>query len=121
MRRDQVLKYVKQKYGVEPDFPFPGDFESAVLRHKDTEKWFALLMYVSADKIGGETKERLSIMNVKAEPMLIDSLVDQSGFHRAYHMNKCQWITVELSNQVSEELTKSLIDMSYDMTGRRKK
>lgn len=120
MTRDEVLAYVKRKYKVEPDYPFKRDFDTAVLRHKDTGKWFALVMYIPADRLGYEESTRINIVTVKSEPMLIDSLVRQKGFHRAYHMNKTQWLTIELDGNITEQETVSLIDMSFGLTEKKK-
>lgn len=116
MSREEVLAYIKRKYKVEPDFPFARDSDTAVLRHKDTGKWFALVMYIPADRLGYEEKTPINIVTMKSEPMLIDSLVKQKGFHRAYHMNKTKWLTIELDGSVSRQQITSLIDMSFELT-----
>lgn len=121
MTREEVLTYVAEEYGTEPDFPWEKDFESAVLRHKGTRKWYGLVMYVGADKLGYPSEERLSILTLKADPMLIDTLVEQDGFHRAYHMNKTQWLTIELGDKVTAEQITSLIDMSFELTDAKTK
>lgn len=120
MTRKELFTYAKRVYHVEPDYPFHEDFDSAVLRHQDTGKWFALIMQVKADKLGYESGEPIDILTMKSEPMLIDSLVLKPGFHRAYHMNKAQWISVELKDTVSEKEIKSLIDLSYELTDKKK-
>lgn len=52
-------------------------------------------------------------INVKADTMLIDSLVNEPGFYRAYHMNKRYWISILLDGSVSDETIKGLIEESY--------
>ncbi len=52
--------------------------------------------------------------------MLIDGLVWNEGFHRAYHMNKTQWITVELNDKVSAEEVQNLLDLSHSLTEKKK-
>ena len=44
--RDQVTKYISGQYGVDPEFPWDGDDTSAVFRHRENKKWFALIMEV---------------------------------------------------------------------------
>lgn len=121
MTREALFSYVKKAYGVEPDFPFDRDFESAVLRHKDTRKWFALAMYVRADRLGQDDEKFIGVVTMKCEPMLIDTLIKQDGYHRAYHMNKTQWLTIELAGGVPDEEIKDLIDLSYHLTDKSKK
>lgn len=120
MTRKDVFSYAKKTYRAEPDYPFHEDFDSAVLRHRDTGKWFALIMHVKANKLGYENEELLDILTMKSEPMLIDSLVLKPGFHRAYHMNKTQWISIELKDTIPAGEVKSLIDLSYELTGHKK-
>lgn len=121
MTRKEVFAYAKRGYGAEPDYPFHEDFDSAVLRHHDTGKWFALVMHVKADKLGYEEDGLLDILTMKSDPVLIDSLVQRPGFHRAYHMNKTQWLSVELKDTVPDKEIKSLIDLSYELTDQKKK
>ncbi len=121
MTRETLFSYAKKEYNVVPDFPFDGDFESAVLRHRDTRKWFALAMYVRADRLGYLCEEHVSVVTVKCDPMLIDTLIQRSGYHRAYHMNKTQWLTIELESGVPDEEIRSLIDLSYRLTDKSKK
>jgi predicted DNA-binding protein (MmcQ/YjbR family) len=121
--REDIFSYVKKEYKVEPDYPFDKNCETAVLRHENTRKWFALVMYVKADKLGYDSEELLDVVTMKSEPMLIDALVTQEGFHRAYHMNKTQWLTIELGRNVTDDEIKNLIDMSFELTekqGRKK-
>lgn len=121
MTREQLFEYVKNEYGTDPDYPWDKDFESAVLRHRNTKKWYALVMYVRADKLGYDSLDFLSVITLKAEMLLIDTLVLREGFHRAYHMNKTQWMTIELESGVSEENIKDLLDKSYELTEKKSK
>ena len=121
MTRDDIFAYVMRKYGVSPDYPFDKDFKSAVMRHSGNGKWFALIMPVRADRLGHESSGYVDVVTVKSEPMLIDSFIAHEGFHRAYHMNKTMWLTIELIDAVTDEKIKDLIGMSYDMTDVKKK
>jgi predicted DNA-binding protein (MmcQ/YjbR family) len=121
MTRDDIFAYVMRKYGVSPDYPFDKDFKSAVMRHSGNGKWFALIMPVRADRLGHESSGYVDVVTVKSEPMLIDSFIAHEGFHRAYHMNKTMWLTIELIDAVPDEKIKDLIGMSYDMTDVKKK
>ncbi len=120
MTRGDVFKYVKKEYGISPDYPFDKDFESAVLRHADSGKWFAIIMSVKADRLGYRSNEQIDVITLKSEPMLIDSLAAHNGFHRAYHMNKTMWLTIELTDTAADGQVKELIDMSYGMTEKHK-
>ena len=80
MDRPQLFEYVKKTYGVEPDYPWH-DW-NAVLRHKDNQKWFGVVMEVERRKLGLKGDTLVDIINVKAEPMLIASLINRAGFIR---------------------------------------
>lgn len=43
--KDALFSFVNEHYGIEPDYPFSDD-ASAVLRHPENRKWFALVMRV---------------------------------------------------------------------------
>ena len=59
--RNSVFEYIKKKYSVSPEYPWKRDNTSAVFRHSDNNKWFALVMEVGKDKLGSaDTGERSS-------------------------------------------------------------
>lgn len=122
MDRKTVEKYISEQYGVEPDFPWEGDTVSAVFRHIDNGKWFALIMHISKAKLGMETDEPADVMNLKIDdPMLHDMLVHEKGIFPSYHMNKQHWITVLLDGTVEMDQISALIDMSYQATASKRR
>ena len=52
MDRQTVFDYIKKKYKVLPEYPWRKYGGSAVFRHSDNSKWFALVMDVQGDKVG---------------------------------------------------------------------
>lgn len=114
--RQSVLDYVFGKYMVESDYPWQNDDKSAVLRHRDNKKWFALIMRLSPGRLGLECEGWIDVINLKSDPILIGDLRQRQGFLPAYHMNKDSWITVALDGSVGEEEIFSLIDLSYKLT-----
>ena len=50
MIRQAFLKHCSDIYAVTPDFPFNDDFETAVFRHFENNKWFAVAMKVARYK-----------------------------------------------------------------------
>lgn len=111
----QCIAYIQTTFGVEPDCPFEGDFDSAVFRHRENRKWFALYMQVPGKRVGLPEVPMVDILNVKCEPLLCASLSRQPGFCPAYHMNKTHWLTIILS-QAPEKSIHALISMSFDLT-----
>lgn len=114
MTREEVVAYGCALAGVSADRPFKEDFESTVLRHGDTGKWFGLLMYVNGDKVGREGKQW--IVNLKVDPELSAFLRSTRGWILpAYHMHKRLWVSVVLSEAETQEVYR-LIDHSYERT-----
>ena len=44
MTKQSFLAYCLSTYGTVPDYPFDKDFETAVMRHVDNRKWYAIVM-----------------------------------------------------------------------------
>ncbi len=114
MTRQDIFAWAKRQYGTEPDYPW-GD-NSAVLRHKENNKWYGLIMEVGRDKLGLPGEGTVEALNVKCDPQMVGALRTREGFHPAYHMNKEKWITIRLDGSVPKEDIKNLVSISYQMT-----
>ena len=121
--RDRVFEYAAEKYGTKPEYLFEKSPDCAVLRHSDNRKWYAIIMNVKRSKFGGG-EGTVDVMNVKiGDPFIIESLIADRGFYRAYHMSKSEWISVFLDGTVGEDDVFALLDRSYFVTatGTRKR
>ena len=114
----RIFDYALDTYGVEPDCPFPND-DYPVLRHRDSKKWFAIIMNVDRSVLHIEGEGRVDIMNVKCDPILGGSLRLNDGYLPAYHMNHEQWLTILLDGTVPFEDITPLLDMSFELTMRK--
>ena len=120
--KDKVFSYIKKKYKVTPEYPWRKYDDNAVFRHADNRKWFALVMDVSGEKLGLETKEPVPVINLKIDDLMFrDMLVQQKGILPAWHMNKQHWITVLLDGTVPEDQVFDLIDASFMATASAKR
>ena len=120
--RQTVFEYIKKKYKVSPEFPWKKDDTSAVFRHSDNRKWFALCMTVGGDKLGIGSTEEIDVLNLKMEDMLLrDILIREGGVYPAYHMSKMHWVTVILDGTVPKNTVFDLIDSSFLSTASSKK
>ena len=122
--RGKINEYIKNQYGVGPEYPWQKYDDNAVYRHKDNKKWFALMMNVGRDKLGLSGSGSVSVINLKIDDIIMrDAIIKEEGIMPAYHMNKLHWITVLLDGSVPEDYVKSLLDISYNATAtkRRKK
>ncbi len=97
----EIFRYVKEQYGIEPDYPFPSDPSIPVLRHPDNRKWFAIFLEVAGNRLGPDLDGQVEVINLKiGDPLLVDLLIRQPGFYRAYHMNHEKWISIVLNGTV---------------------
>lgn len=114
--RERLIDYVRLKYGDELEYLWAKTPSSAIVRHKENNKWYAAIIEVAADVIGVGGKEFIDILDVKLQAEHINFLLDCEGFFPGYHMNKLRWITVLLDGTVDLENLKKLIDISYEIT-----
>ena len=115
MTKQEFLEYCLHTYGTSPDYPFDEDFETAVLRHADNRKWYALVMKVSRRKFGFESDEVIDVVNLKIPTEMFGSFGAADGVYPAYHMNKLHWISVLLSD-ASDDMVQFLVNMSFEAT-----
>ena len=121
MNAEQLRQYVFEEYGISPEYPWAKYPGYMVFRHGNNQKWFALVMNISKDKLGLPEQAPIDVVNVKCEPLMIGSLRSEDGIYPAYHMSKTSWITVALDGSVSEEKIKFLLDMSFHLTEKKHK
>lgn len=111
----QVIEYVKEKYDNEPEFLWEKFAGNAVFRHKENNKWYAVLLTISKRKLGIDSDEIVDVIDLKALPEDIEKIVDNNRYFLGYHMNKKHWFTIILDGSVSIENIFDFIDMSYKM------
>lgn len=121
MNIKQLQQFISETYGIPPEYPWMKYPNYIVFRHSNNQKWFALIIDISKEKLGLPEKESINILNVKCEPLMIGPLQSETGIYPAYHMNKSNWITIALDGSVSDEKIKSLLDMSYTLTAKKVK
>lgn len=115
--RDDIIKYVKKKYKSRPEQLWARFPEYTVFRHADNQKWFGIIMDVTADKLGLPGTERTDILNVKlGDPLLADILTSQEGYFRGYHSGKGNWVSILLDGTVPFDEICLQIDVSYIAT-----
>ena len=115
MTQQQFLEYCLNTYGTSPDYPFDEDFETAVLRHADNRKWYAIVMRVSRHKLGFESDEVIDVVNLKLPTEMFSSFGASDGVYPAYHMNKLHWISVLLPD-APNDVVHFLANVSFEAT-----
>ena len=120
MTKQSFLEYCLRKYGTAPDYPFDDWMESAVLRHDDSRKWYAILMNVSRRKFGFDSDEVVTVVNLKLPTEMFGSFGIADGVHPAYHMNKLHWISVLLPD-APDDVVEFLLSASFESTKNKKR
>ena len=120
MTKNQFLEYCFNTYGTSPDYPFEDLFETAVLRHGDTRKWYAIVMRVPRCKFGQGSDEVIDVVNLKLPTEMFGSFGAAEGVFPAYHMNKLHWISVLLPD-APDDVVQFLVNASFEITRTKKK
>ena len=120
MTKQCFLEYCLDVYGTSPDYPFDEDFETAVLRHVDNRKWYAIVMRVSRHKFGFDSDEVIDVVNLKLPTEMFGSFGAADGVYPAYHMNKLHWISVLLPD-APDDIVQFLVNVSFEATKTPKK
>lgn len=119
MKREELFQWVLEQYGTVPEYLWADSPDAAIIRNREG-KWYGLVMTIPRRKLGLERDDVVDVLNVKADPELIDMMVDNIGFFRAYHMSKTKWMSILLDGTVPAETIRSLIADSYNLTHRKK-
>ncbi len=119
MTKQDFLAYCLDTYGTVPDYPFDEDSLTAVLRHADNKKWYALVMRVSRRKFGFESDERIDVVNLKLPTEMFGAFGAADGVYPAYHMNKLHWISVLLPD-APDDVVEFLVKVSFEATKDKK-
>ena len=120
MTRQELFDICKGVYYSAPDYPFDDWMESAVFRHGDSRKWFALALRVSRRRFGFDSDEIVDVVNLKFPTEMFGSFGREDGVYPAYHMNKLHWISVILSD-APDDVVKFLLNASFEATKSKKK
>ncbi|MBR4578602.1 MAG: MmcQ/YjbR family DNA-binding protein [Oscillospiraceae bacterium] len=117
MTRDDLIQYGAYRYSVGAEYPW--NDENFIFRHANNRKWFAVAMRVAYRKLGIDRDGLVDIVDVKCGPLLMGAYRGQSGILPGYHMNKEHWLTILLDGTAGDDLIKELLEISFDLTGRK--
>ena len=120
MTKQELFDLCLNLYATSPDYPFDEDFETAVLRHGDTRKWYAIVMRVPRSKFGQGSDEVIDVVNLKLPTEMFGSFGVAEGVYPAYHMNKLHWISVLLPD-APDDVVRFLVNASFEITRAKKK
>lgn len=112
---DNVISYIKNKYGDELEYLWEKFPSYAVVRNKKNKKWYALIAKIEKNKLVGESKELIWVLNLRCDMNIIDGI----NIFPGYHMNKKSWISINLCGNIDIEMVYNLIDRSFELSGRK--
>lgn len=111
----QVVRYVRETYRDELEYLWRRFPNNAVFRRRDTKKWYAALLVLSRRKLGLDSNETVDILDLRAAPEEVASLVDGKKYFPGYHMNKKHWYTICLDGSVPFGEIQRRVDASYEL------
>ena len=112
---NDIINYVKNKYGDELEFLWEKSPKTAVVRRKSSKKWYAVILTLSKRKLNLDSDELVEVINLHNSPEEIEKLIDNKKYFPAYHMNKKHWYTIYLDGEVELKEIYKLIDISYEL------
>ncbi len=107
----ELIDYINKIYGDELEYLWEKFPNNAIVRRKDSEKWYAAFLTVSKEKLGFKDKTVVEIIDLRANN--VEEIVDNDNIFAGYHMNKKHWITIILDGSVSCQIIKEKINESY--------
>lgn len=114
-----LIAHVGNKYGDELEFLWERLPDAAILRRKDNDKWYAVIMTVERKKLGMRGEGKVEILDVRADPLEAELIVDNEKIFKGWHMNKKHWITLPLDGTVPIEELIERLEESWFIAGRR--
>ena len=113
----RIMAQVQEKYGNQLEYLWEKSPDTAVLRHEGNQKWYAVLMKISWDKLEKGREGLVEAINLKHDQVV--DLLSQKGIYPAFHMNKRYWISVALDGTLSDSAVLELIEKSWNLTSKK--
>lgn len=114
----KIIKYIKSKYNDELEFLWKKSPNNAVVRRKDSAKWYAVFMTLSKNKLGFASNKIVEILNLHLKPQKAEELIMTGRYFPAYHMNKNHWISIILDENTDFAELCMFLDESYTLAKR---
>ena len=114
----KIVEHIREKYQDRLEFLWEKFPQNAIVRRKDTRKWYALLLTVKKQSLGLAGEQTIEIIDLRMKPEDIGSLVDGCKYFPGYHMNKRHWSTICLDGSVPLEEIYQRIEQSYRLAAR---
>jgi len=113
----RIMALVQEKYGNQLEYLWEKSPDTAVLRHEDNQKWYAILMRISWDRLDKGRDGLVEAVNLKHDQ--VADLLSQNGIYPAFHMNKRYWISLPLDDTLTDEMVLELFERSWFLTSKK--
>ena len=113
----RIMTQVQEKYGNQLEYLWEKSPDTAVLRHEDNKKWYAVVMRIPWDRLEKGREGQVEAVNLKHDQVV--DLLSQNGIYPAFHMNRRYWISVALDDTLSDEIVLELIEKSWNLTSKK--
>lgn len=113
----RIMVLVQEKYGNQLEYLWEKSPDTAVLRHEDNQKWYAILMRIPWDRLDKGREGLVEAVNLKHDQ--VADLLSQNGIYPAFHMNKRYWISLPLDDTLSDERVLELFERSWFLTSKK--
>ena len=110
----RIMAQVQEKYGNQLEYLWEKSPDTAVLRHEDNQKWYAVVMRIPWDKLEKGREGLVEAVNLKHDQ--VADLFSQKGIYPAFHMNKRYWLSLALDDSLQDEEVIELIERSWNLT-----
>ena len=113
----RIMALVQEKYGNQLAYLWEKSPDTAVLRHEDNQKWYAILMRIPWDRLDKGREGLVEAVNLKHDQ--VADLLSQDGIYPAFHMNKRYWISIPLDDTLTDEKVLELFERSWFLTSKK--
>ena len=113
----RIMALVQEKYGNQLEYLWEKSPDTAVLRHEDNQKWYAILMRIPWDRLDKGREGLVEAVNLKHDQ--VADLLSQMGIFPAFHMNKRYWISIPLDDTLTDEKVLELFERSWFLTSKK--
>ena len=113
----RIMAFVQEKFGNQLEYLWEKSPDTAVLRHEDNQKWYAILMRISWDRLDKGRDGLVEAVNLKHDQ--VADLLSQNGIYPAFHMNKRYWISLPLDDTLTDERILELFKRSWFLTSKK--
>lgn len=113
----RIMALVQEKYGNQLEYLWEKSPDTAVLRHENNQKWYAILMRIPWDRLDKGRDGLVEAVNLKHDQ--VSNLLEKKGIYPAFHMNKRYWISLPLDDTLTDEKVLELFERSWFLTSKK--